>query len=472
MGCFRVTAHQSACLRIAPWVLAVITFFAPCIVHGQSDSAKASKAQSSAPGNHSAAAPEFFDEPKFTVAGVTDAPHPGGHGSDTVLRSTEALTKATVSLSKGTESPGSSTPASASALAATEQSLREAAHAPGNFEANHQLGKLLVDSGRPREAISYLERASQLNPDDYKNAYELALAYADAGDYQRARTNTQALLSRQDKDELHHLLGDVEEKLNDPLRAVQEYQRAAELDPSEPNLFDWGAELLMHRAIEPAIEVFTQGNHLFPHSVRMLLGLGVAWYARGSYDAAARRLFEASDLNPGDPTPYLFLGKIQSVEVVQPEGIVERLQRFARLHPENAMANYYYAVSLWEQRTNRGGIDTSTRVESLLEKSVQLDPKLGLGFLQLGIVYSERKDFPKAIAAYQKAIEAAPRLDTAHYRLAQAYRQSGETLKAEKELQVFEQLKKETAGEVERERRAIQQFVYTLQGRTTPSQPQ
>jgi len=42
--------------------------------------------------------PQFFDEPEFTVAGVTEAMNPGGHGSDTILQSSEALERDTVSL--------------------------------------------------------------------------------------------------------------------------------------------------------------------------------------------------------------------------------------------------------------------------------------------------------------------------------------------------------------------------------------
>jgi len=441
---------------------------------------KGSEPQKSSSNRPEAAAPEFFDEPKFTVAGVTDAAHPGGHGSDTVLRNTEALAKATVSLTK--ELPGRSQLASASSGAVMEKSLREAAERePGNFDANHRLGKLLVDDGKSREALPYLERASQLSPDDYENACELALAYAGAGDYQHARTSAQALLTQGDKTgqgltrqhqaELHHLLGDVEEKLGNPLEAVREYQRAAELDPSEPNLFDWGAELLMHRAAEPAIEVFAKGSRLFPRSVRMLVGLGVSAYARGSYEQAAQRLCEASDLNPGDPNPYLFLGKMQSVESTQSECVVERLERFAKLQPENALANYYYARSLWQRRTGAEDTENSAQVESLLEKAVQLDPKLGAGYLQLGILYSDRGDFPKTISAYQKAIDVSPRLEEAHYRLSQVYRRTGEGLKAQQELQLYEQIKKEIADEVELQRREIQQFVYRLRDQTPASQP-
>lgn len=430
------------------------------------DSAKASELQT-------AGRPEFFDEPHFTVAGVTDTTNLGGHGSDTVVRNREALAEATVSLSK--QSPGSSPPVSYSA--ATEKSLREAVeHQPGSFDANHQLGRLLVNEGKPQEGLPYLERASRLNPGDRDNTYELALAYAGSGDYERARTEVRALLaahdkSRQEEAEPHHLLADVDERLGNPLEAVREYQRAAELNPSESNLFDWGAELLMHRAVEPALEVFTKGNRLFPRSVRMLASLGASWYARGSYDQAAQRLCEASDLNPDDPNPYLFMGKLQAVETAQSEAIVERLGRFVRLQPQNALANYYYAVSLWKRRKSPEDVEDLAQVKSLLEKAVHLDPKLGLGYLQLGVLYSERKDFSNAISAYREAIQATPRLEEAHYRLAQAYRQAGETSKAQAELQLYAQISKERAEEIERQRHELQQFVYQLRDRTPASPP-
>jgi tetratricopeptide (TPR) repeat protein len=383
MGPFRVTADQSRySAGVATSILALIALFVPFRAQGQcqpiADSAKlaASKMPSSA------AQPEFFDEPQFTVAGVTDSTNLGGHGSNVVARNKEALAKDVVSLGV----------------------------APVNKES--------------------VTKESPPSP------------------------------------------AKIEEKQGNPLQAVHEYQRAAEMNPRESNFFDWGAELLVHHAVEPAVEVFTKGHRLFPDSARMLVGLGVAWYARGSYEQAALRLCQASDLNPGDPNPYLFLGKIQSVETAQSEGLVERLQRFARLQPENALANYYYALSLWKQRKNLDDAQTVAQVESLLQKAVRLDPKLGLGYLQLGILSSDRKDFSQAISDYQKAIAASPRLEEAHYRLAQAYRRNGEQSKAQQELQLYNQLSKQTAEEVERERHEVQQFVYTLRSPASAAKPQ
>jgi Tfp pilus assembly protein PilF len=176
-------------------------------------------------------------------------------------------------------------------------------------------------------------------------------------------------------------------------------------------------------------------------------------------------------LNPVDPNPYLLMGRMQAVDSMQSECMVERLGRFVRLEPENAIANYTYALSLFRERREASeDAGNLAHVESLLEKAVRLDPKLGPAYLQLGILYSERGDFPKAIAAYQKAIEANPGLEEAHFRLAQAYNRSGEKSKAQAELQLYYQMSKQTAEQVERERHEIRQFVYTL--RDQPSKLQ
>jgi cytochrome c-type biogenesis protein CcmH/NrfG len=167
----------------------------------------------------------------------------------------------------------------------------------------------------------------------------------------------------------------------------------------------------------------------------------------------------------------MFLGKVQSVEITKSEGFAERLGRFARLQPENAWANYYYAVSLWKRRKDPEDSQTPAQVQALLEKAVHLDPDLGAGYLQLGILYSDRKDFTDAISAYRRAIEVSPVLEEAHYRLAQAYGQTGEKLNAQKELEIYNRLSKKSAAEAERERSEIQQFVFALRNQTSAPRP-
>jgi tetratricopeptide (TPR) repeat protein len=427
-----------------------------------------SSAQSSSKEKSDQTAPQFFDEPKFTVAGVTDA-HPGGHGSDTVLRNTQALARATASLSGETSASPEAASVSTESRLKMEESLRDAVRKDDTFAANRQLAAVLIADGKPREALPFLERSAELNPGDYANSYDVARCYAETGRSDQARASVKALMNSHDNAELHHLLADLEEKSGNPLEATREYRQAAKLDPSETNFFDWGTELLIHSAFEPASDVFTEANRLFPRSVRILIGLGVTLYARGLYDQAAREIFEASDLNPQDPNPYLFLGRMQSARTIPSNGFTEKLARFASLQPENAQANYYYAVSLWMAMAPSSAEHSRDlgQIESLLQKAVRIDPKLAPAYLQLGILYSAQNKFPEAISSYQKAIASDPQMEDAHYRLAQLYTRAGDKAKAQQELQLFNQSKNEKAEQAAREQHEIQQFVYTLRDPNT-----
>jgi tetratricopeptide (TPR) repeat protein len=265
----------------------------------------------------------------------------------------------------------------------------------------------------------------------------------------------------------HVRLAEAAESDGRPLDAVREYQQAAELQPNEAHLFAWGADLLLHRAFEPAIEVFTKGHRLYPDSVRMLLGLSVATYDQGAMEQGKKLLLDACDLNPADPNPYLFLGKLQEVEKIEPPGWTERFKRFAGVHSENALAHYYYAVALGKQESGSG---TLAVIESELRRAIEIDPQLGSAYLELGILYSQRKDYSGAISAFQKAIEITPLPAEAHYRLGQVYSHMGEAEKAGKEIELFKQISEQKRNEAERERHKIQQFVYTLRSRS-PSSP-
>ena len=262
--------------------------------------------------------------------------------------------------------------------------------------------------------------------------------------------------------DLHRQLADVEERLGKSLSAVGEYQRAAGLDASERNLFDWGAELLKHRAGQPAIEVFTRGTERYPNSVRMQLGLGAAFYLVGEYADAARHFFAGLDMHPNNTASYTFLSKVEAREITASPAYLERLARFAAVQPDNAWANYLYAECLWRRRAQSPGQEIADRVEKLVERAVDIDPTLGAAYLLLGIVASEKGDLSDAVAALRKASEVAPELAEVHYRLAQAYEQTGEKAKAQQERETYKQLSAKSAQDAESERKQVQQFVYKL----------
>jgi len=344
---------------------------------------------------------------------------------------------------------------------ATEQFKKAVELDPKNFDTNHNLGESYVRSGKISQAAPFLEKAQQINPSSYDNGYDLSLAYIQIGRLADARQLLQDLLKRKNSAELHNLLGELEEKDGKFVPAANEYEIAAHMDPSESNLFDWGSELLLHRTLGPAVEVFQQASERYPASQRLVVGLGMALYARGNYDDAVKSLLKAADLNPADPGCYIFLSKAYDSSPSQADEVIQRFRRFAELQPNNARALYYYAMSLWKgKRAQDPGLDLQ-QIESLLSKSLALDPKLAEAHLQLGNLFSDQNKYAEAIPEYLRALELDSDLADAHYRLGQAYVRTGAKDRAQEQFQVYQKIREQHLADLDKQRAEIRQFVYS-----------
>ena len=269
--------------------------------------------------------------------------------------------------------------------------------------------------------------------------------------------------------EAHRIAGDRAEKSGDLLAAEHEYEQAVRLDPSEPNYFVWGTELLLHRASRPAAEVFTKGAAAHPKSARMLAGLGAALYANGSYAEAARRVCAASDLQPADPAPYLFLGKMEKAAPDPLPCAAEKLARFAHDQPKDPQANYYLAYSIWKRAQRNESAAYIKRAAELSQAAIDSEPKFADAYILLGMTHAAGIDFKGAIELYKKALQVDPNSSEAHYRLSQAYRRVGEEEKSKQEVALYEEAQKVESEAVERQRREIRQFLIVMKDQPQPA---
>ena len=350
---------------------------------------------------------------------------------------------------------------------ARQQLKKAVALEPRSYDANHNLGEIYIKLGKLADAIPFLKLAQQINPSAYDNGYDLALAYLLTDHPDPARPLIRDLLKRQDTAELHNLLGQIEEKQGNFVAAANEFEAAAHKEPSESNLFDWASELLLHRTLEPAIEVFRSAAERYPASVRLAIGLGIAYYSRGIYDEAVKSLLHAADLNPSDPRCYFFLSKAYDSSPSQADEVIQRFQHFSQLQPNDARAQYYYAISLWKgKRAQDPSVDFS-QVEALLRKAVALDPKLPEAHFQLGNLLSDQSHYAEAIPEYLAALNGNADIPDAHYRLGQAYVHTGQKDKAQAQLGVYQEQRAQHLAELDKQKAEIRQFVYTEGNRTS-----
>jgi len=341
------------------------------------------------------------------------------------------------------QAPPAKPPRAAAApdAAAVERRLLEAVRrTPDAFDAHHALGEFYIHAGKLAAAIPHLERARTLDPAHYANGYDLALAYLETGALDAARQQVRRMLEAKETAELFNLLGDVDARAGDYVAAAVGYQRAARLAPTEEHLFDWGDNLLRLRAYDDAVDVFAAAVRRHPASARLHIGLGIAQYSRGRHEEAVASFCTAADLAPADPRPYAFLGEMYGVSPAQSDEITKRLARFVALKPADANGQYYYAMSLWRAPATGDGPDLA-KVEALLRKAAALDARHAKARVQLGILLSEQRRWREAIQALRAAVALEPDLAQAHFRLAQAFRRTGEAALADRELAEFERLK-------------------------------
>lgn len=117
-------------------------------------------------------------------------------------------------------------------------------------------------------------------------------------------------------------------------------------------------------------------------------------------------------------------------------------------------------MSLWKgRRTQDPDLDLH-QIESLLKKSVDLDPELADGHLQLGNLYFDQAKYAEAIPEYERARHLNPDLADAYYRLGQAYVRTGAKDRAQELLETYQKLRQQHLADLDKQRAEIRQFVY------------
>jgi len=316
------------------------------------------------------------------------------------------------------------------------------------------LGALLALGADPARGIELLEQAWKSDKTSYLAGYNLALAYKQSGKPEQARSVLATLLTKGESGEIYNLLGSVEAALKNPKDAVSYLERAVELDPRESHVFDLGYQQLLTYSLKEAQATFQRGVERHPAAARLWMGLGTTFFAQARNEEAVTAYLRAAEKND-DPRVLRFLGNAYLTLNNPRDDVASRFRQYRRAHPDDAWANFYEGYGL-----SRAG--DSEQALPLLQKAVQVDPKLAEGHLELGNVMARQGRVNDALASYQAAIAANPQYQQAYYRLGQTLMKAGRQAEAEVALKKHEELRaQEAAGNEAR----MQAVIRSLEGK-------
>ena len=295
----------------------------------------------------------------------------------------------------------------------------------------------LAKAGSSSRAVTLLTDLYSKCP-SYDNGRDLSDAEAEAGQYENAKALATSLLQQENRAEIHSILGKAEAGEKNYKAAALEYQKAAEMEPSETNVFNFGMALF-HLDHNAAITILRYGVQKYLDSVKLRVALGTVLYADGKSLEGAQLLCEAQELNPADPHPMELLAE---TEIVPPEVAPKVAALFADLHKRyehDGLILYDYTM-VQSGRWSNSNDPTPPHFAESLEASLKLDPKLHQAWFQLSLLAEQQKNYVEEIRLLKKAIELDPSKEEYHYRLAFAYRKSGNEAKFHEELNEFQKL--------------------------------
>ncbi|HWT65212.1 MAG TPA: tetratricopeptide repeat protein [Terracidiphilus sp.] len=326
---------------------------------------------------------------------------------------------------------------------------------PKNLAALKSLGQVLLELHQPDGAAEAYAAALALVPGDTDVQEACAQADVAAGKLDDARRVLDAIPGIEKSATAQSIFGDLEEKSGNFMAAANHYGLAAQLDPSEANIWAVGAEFLRHWTFSGAVQEFEAGAARFPTSTRMKLGLGAAYFGDAKYPQAIIVFADLLKESPDNALYAEFLGMSCNTALQQKQPRCLELVTYAKSHPHDARVSTYAAASLRLQDPEQANLGL---VHDLLNAAIAANPKLAEAQYQMAVLKQDENSWPDSIPYLERAIALKPDYAQAHYHLALAYWRSGCKQEAQQQMDLQKKYSQQEQQDLDQRLRQIVTF--------------
>lgn len=314
-------------------------------------------------------------------------------------------------------------------------------------EAYGRLGRVYSAQKDYKNAITTLEAAAAYSPDDDGILVDLAIAYFNSEQFDKALVPlTKARARNPQNAGAHHMAGKSYFMLGELRKSAEELQTALKLTPNDYDVsYTLGLVYLKQRQFDPAKRVYDRMLAKLGDRPELRILFGRAYRETGFLAEAIEEFKRAAAIDDHFPRVHYYLGLTYLLKdgVSKLDDAEQEFKVELASHPDEFFANYYLGIIYAIQRKWEPAIP-------LLEKASASQPKNPDPYFYLGEGYQALGKHERAIEVLRKAILFNPSLDhneyqvsSAHYRLAQSLLRTGHTEEGQKELQVALDLKME-----------------------------
>lgn len=283
---------------------------------------------------------------------------------------------------------------------------QEVQKAPTNADLLYRYAYELHKANRLPDAIMYYNRALTLDPKNQDTYINLAQAYKQQGNYDKART----------------ILTDAKGMF--PENSLIKKQLQALDSETASLIYADASELFRQEKYQDAINLY---NKIMPATSESLVGIGACYQALNNNAQAAQYYEKAFALDPknADTAYYLALAYSNMEKFTKAKTYAQKTLALNPTHKDaKELLNYVIEQENTEQMDKAiACYDQKQYAQALaiLNKVISQDPKDSNAYYYRAMVYDAQKKYALAINDYKKALQYNPQMIIANYSIAIDY---------------------------------------------------
>jgi tetratricopeptide (TPR) repeat protein len=307
-----------------------------------------------------------------------------------------------------------------------------------DVQLHFTLGLVLAAAKQYRAAQLELEQANALHPETFEILHNLGQAYLRGHEYAKADLAlNRALKVKPDSVETLYLLAQVYSDQNRPVDALELLARAHKAAPENADIIFLMARVSMtQNYFEDAIPLLESGLKIAPQRADLHAALGESYFMSGKAEKAIDEFKTLIALDPSARSyafmglSYRHLGRFEEATKYFNEGL--------KLDPHNASC--LYNLGFIEERQGN-----SARADALFQQALRSNPDFSDALLELANLRVKDKKYVEAAELLRHYVKVGHDVATGYYKLAMVERSLHQTAAAQRDLNVFQTLSKNSS---------------------------
>ncbi|HET6178538.1 MAG TPA: tetratricopeptide repeat protein [Candidatus Sulfotelmatobacter sp.] len=307
-----------------------------------------------------------------------------------------------------------------------------------DVQLHFTLGLLLATAKEYKSAQAELEQANALQPETFEILHNLGQAYLRGHDYAKADLAlTRALKLKPESTETLYLLGQVYFEQARPMDALELLTRAHKLAPENTDVIFLMARVGMtQNYFEDAIPLLASGLKLAPKRADLHAALGESYFMSGKTERAIEEFQKLIEVDPSARS-YGFMG-LSYRHLGRFDEALKYFQEGLKKDPHNSTC--LFNIGYIEERQGN-----YARAEDLFQQTLRYNPDFPEALLELANLRSKDKKFAEAAELLRRFVKVSHDPADGYYKLAMAERGLHQMDAAQRDLNVFQTLSKNSA---------------------------